>query len=251
MRKECSAIKKAKTIAIVMLLCFLLSGCSCKVIYTAEGMTIYLLEQEQGKEAYADMSIFPIKMPEGVKESLTAGEPLREYEVQLSDGTYTGFLEAENAKPCRYPWLYKSISEIADVLHMDILVSDMTIYPESNRNILLVYSDRERTVSIRGVRPKLERDYKISDMYIYLCFGPQTDHVRYSLREITEEVQYEAYEIAGGEKAHLLYDLAVKKAVIIVRKEGAYYEWELEGITDLDDLYEFADSIQWVKSSDG
>lgn len=32
--------------------------------------------------------------------------------------------------------------------------------------------------------------------------------------------------------------------------DGAFYEWNLAGVNDMDDLYDFADSIHWVTSSD-
>lgn len=46
-----------------------------------------------------------------------------------------------------------------------------------------------------------------------------------------------------------MYDLSKKKGAVFVRMDGAFYVWELGGIKVLDDLYEFADSIHWVKSA--
>lgn len=245
-------MKRVRSVVIALVLISFLSGCAYKVIYSGEGMTVYLLDQDQGKEAYTEMSISPIKMSEELKESLTVNEPLKEYEVQLSNGEYFGFTGSESVDPHYYPLVYGSLNDIVDSLHLDLLVSDLAVYPKSDKNFLLLYDGdaRERNISILGVCPELEKNYQISGVHIYLYFGSVTGHVRPTLREITEEIQYETYEVAGGEQAHFLYDLTVGKAEIFVRKEGAYYEWELEGITNLDDLYEFADSIHWVKSSD-
>ncbi len=109
------------------------------------------------------------------------------------------------------------IDDIADTLYMDILASDLAIYPESNHNFVLMYDSHARA--------------------------------RYSLRDITDEADHVTYEIAEGEQAHLLYDMSKKKGAVFVRLDGAFYVWELEGIKELGDLYEFADSIHWVKSS--
>lgn len=183
-------------------------------------MTVYLLNQDQEKELYTEISVSPV-----------------------------GFSVSENLESHCYPWVYGSMADIADSLHQDLLVSDLAVYPESDKNFLLLYDDdaKERNISIRGVCPELGKNYRISGMYIYLYFGSATGRVRPTLREITEEAKHETYEIAGGEQAHFLYDLTVGKAEIFVRKEGAYYEWQLDGIESLDDLYEFADSIYWIK----
>lgn len=245
-------MKRAGIIVIALLLISCLSGCSQKAIYSAEGLTIYRVETEEGKELYADMSIFPAQPSEATKKSLTAGEPIIAGTVTLSDGDSYGYQGMENEEPKAYLYTYESPGDIADALCLDILASDMAIYPESDQNFVLIYDNaaRSRTVSIHGVDPKLGKDYSISYMNIYLCFGPQTDRARYSLRNITDEADYVTYEIAEGEQAYLLYDLSKKTGAVFVRMDGAFYVWELEEIKNLDDLYEFADSIHWVKSSD-
>lgn len=244
-------MKKGLLYVMILFLLLCLSGCSQKAIYSAEGLTIYRLETEEGKELYANMSIFPIQLSEDTKESLTAGEPVTEYTVTLSDGGSYGFQGMENEEPQIYGYTCGSPGDIADTLYMDILASDLAIYPESNHNFVLMYDShaRARTVSIHGAAPKLEKDYSISYMNIYICFGPATDRARYSLRGITDEADHVTYEIAEGEQAHLLYDMSKKKGAVFVRLDGAFYVWELEGIKELGHLYEFADSIHWVKSS--
>lgn len=240
-------MKKVRMILMALFLIFSLSGCSWKDIYSAEGISIYRAETEEGKELYAEMSIVPIPMPEEAKEFLTASEPVAEYEVQLSDGTSYGYHGMENEETQVYAYTYGSLGEIADSLHLKLLASDMVIYPESDKNFLLLYNTAgNRTVSIQGVKAKLEKDYQITYMDIYMCFGPQTDRTRYSLQNISDEAEHVIYEIAEGEEAHLLYDLSVGTGTVFVRMDGAFYVWELEGIRSLEDLYEFADSIHWV-----
>lgn len=245
-------MKRTGIVAMLLLLISCLSGCSWKDIYSAEGISIYRVETEQGKELYADMSIYPAKLSDDTKESLTTSEPIVEYEVELSDGISYGYQGMENEKPHAYAYTYATLSDIADSHQLDLLASDIAIYPEGNQNFMLLYDNgsRTRTVSIWGVNPRLEKDYQVSYMHIYLCFGPETDRARYSLQDITDEANYVTYEISNGEQAHLMYDLSIGKGVIFVRMDGAFYVWELEGIKNLDDLYEFADSIHWIKRSE-
>lgn len=241
-------MKKAKFAAAALFLFLALSGCAYKEIYSAEGMSVYLIKGDQGKELYTEVSVYPVGISEELRASLTANESLGEYEVQLSNGEYFGFSVAENLESHYHPWVYGTLSDIADSLNMDLLVSDLAVYPQSDRNFLLLYDDdaRERNISILGVCPELEKNYQISGVNTYLYFGSGTGHVRPTLREVTKEAKHETYEVAGGEQAHLLYDLTVGKAEIFVRRQGAYYAWELEGIESLDDLYEFADSLHWI-----
>ena len=79
-----------------LFLIFCLPGCSQKAIYSAEGLTIYRVETEEGKELYADMSIFPAQLPKATKESLMAGEPHTADTVTLSDGDSYGYQGMEN-----------------------------------------------------------------------------------------------------------------------------------------------------------
>lgn len=245
-------MKRAGIVIMTLLLMSGLSGCSQKTVYSDEGLTIYQVETDQGKELYADMSISPAELSDDTYESLTASEPVVEYEVELSDGSVYGHQGMENEEAHAYAYTYGTLSDISASHHLDLLTSDMTIYPESNRNFILIYDNNSRTrnVSIFGVKPEIEKDYQISYMQIYLCYGPETDRARYSLQNITEEACQETYEIIDGEQAHLMYDLSVGKGVIFVRMEGAFYVWGLEGIEKQDDLYEFADSICWIEDVD-
>ena len=243
-------MKKAKIILATLFVTFSLSGCAWQDIYSAKGISIYRAETESGKEIYAEMSILPAQLAEEAEEYLTASEPFSEYEVQLSDGTSYGYQGMENEEPQVYAYTYGTLEEISEVLHVDLLASDMMIYPVSDKNFLLLYNTvGNRTVSIQGVKAKLEKDYEVTYMDIYLCFGPETDRTRYSLQNITDEADHVIYEIAEGEEAHLLYDLSVKKGAVLVRMDGAFYVWELKGIKKLEELYEFADSIHWVNTS--
>ena len=243
-------MKRARIILTTLFLTFSLSGCSWQDIYSAEGISIYRVETESGKEIYAEMSILPVQLQEETEEYLTASEPITEYEVQLSDGISYGYYGMENEEPQAYAYTFGSLEEISDALSLDLLASNLLIYPESDKNFFLLYNTAgNRTVSIQGVKAKLEKDYQITYMDIYLCFGPETDHARYSLQNITDEADHMLYEVAGGEEAYLLYDLSVEKGTVFVRMDGAFYVWELKGIKDLEDLYEFADSIQWIKKA--
>lgn len=243
-------MKRAVQIFImIMLLTSCLTGCSQKAIHSTEGLTIYRVETEQGKELYADMSIYPSKLSDDTKKSLTSSEPFVKYEVELSDGLSYGYQGMENEDAHTYAYTYGTLDDISDSHHLNLLATDMAIYPEGNRNFILIYDNNSRTrnVSIWGVKPKLEKDYQVSYMNIYLCFGPETDRARYSLQNITDEANYETYEIVNGDQAYLMYDLSIGKGVIFVRQEGAFYVWELEGIESRDDLYEFANSIHWIE----
>lgn len=243
-------MKKLGIVLIILFLISCLSGCSQKAIYSSEGLTIYRVETDQGQELYADMSIYPAKLSDDTKEFLTSGEPFVEYEVELSDGSFYGYQGMENEEAHAYAYTYGTLSDIADSHHLNLLATEMATYPEGDRNFILIYDNNSRTrnVSIWGVKPKLEKNYQISYMNIYLCFGPETDRARYSLQNITDEANYETYKFVNGEQAHLMYDLSIGKGVVFVRMEGAFYVWELEGIDSQDDLYEFADSIHWIKN---
>lgn len=235
---------------IVILLCFsiTLSGCSSsKRVYSSSFLTIDFIDQDGEKELYAQMSISPVEISEEVKAALTAVDPVTEYKIELSDGESHGYYGMEHTDPHLYPWVYESVGEIAEVLHRDLLTSEMALYPENEKNFLLVYNANGPTISIDGVIPKLEKNYKILHTNSYLCLF-KTDRARCSLRNITDEAKHELYEIDSRTEAHLLYDLTVGKATIFVQVEGAYYVWELEGITTLDDLHEFADSLYWEKA---
>lgn len=118
-------------------------------------------------------------------------------------------------------------------------------YPESDKNILLVYSKspHSQKISIDSAIPELEKDYSITNMHIFMCFGSARGSTSYELGHITKEAKHEIYQIQGDEKAHLLYDLSVKQGIIFTQMDGAYYMWELQGIKKVEDLYEFADSL--------
>lgn len=242
-------MKKINIIVTILLLIFLMTGCSSKKIYSNEGMDVYILDKEQEKELYVDTRVSAIQMSEDAREILTEGDPLSEYHVQLSDGRSVEFIGAENAEPSRYACLYQSMSDMATALHMNILACSMAIYPESDRNLLLLYNSREATATVSSAHPSIGKNYQISDMKIYLCFGTD-DHYRSTLSGITDEINHEIYQLNIGEEAHLLYDLSVGKAMVIVRTTGAYYAWKLENVSSEADLYEFADSLCWIESSD-
>lgn len=258
-------MKRTKIVIMTLFLIFCLSGCSettpeemfagmetvhqdegMEVIYSTEGMAIYRVETEYGKELWADMSIVPAQLSEDAKEFLVTGESASTYGVPVFKGTeYQGM---ENV----YVYTYGALSDIADSLHLDILASDLSVYPESEKNFTLKYTDdtQNRTISIEEAYPKFDKDYYISYMNIYLCFGPEKDRGRCSLENITDEADYIKYEIAEGEQAYILYDLSLENATVFVWMDGAFYEWNLAGVNDMDDLYDFADSIHWVTSSD-
>ncbi len=255
-------MKKTGIIVMTLFLIFGLSGCSettpeetfagmetihqdegMEAIYSTDGMAIYRVETEYGKELWADMSIAPAQLSGDAKEFLITGESASTYGVPVFEGTeYQGM---ENV----YVYTYGALDDIAADLHLDILASDMSTYPESDRNFTLKYDDdtENQVISIEENYHKFEKDYYISYMNIYLCFGSEKGRGRCSLENITDEADYVTYEIAEGEQAYILYDLSVGKATVFVRVDGAFYEWNLERIKDLDDLYDFADSIHWIK----
>lgn len=227
-------MKRTKIVIMTLFLIFCLSGCSettpeemfagmetvhqdegMEVIYSTEGMAIYRVETEYGKELWADMSIVPAQLSEDAKEFLVTGESASTYGVPVFKGTeYQGM---ENV----YVYTYGALSDIADSLHLDILASDLSVYPESEKNFTLKYTDdtQNRTISIEEAYPKFDKDYYISYMNIYLCFGPEKDRGRCSLENITDEADYIKYEIAEGEQAYILYDLSLENATVFVWME--------------------------------
>ncbi len=257
-------MKRTKIVIMTLFLIFCLSGCSettpeemfagmetvhqdegMEVIYSTEGMAIYRVETEYGKELWADMSIVPAQLSEDAKEFLVTGESASTYGVPVFKGTeYQGM---ENV----YVYTYGALSDIADSLHLDILASDMSTYPENDMNFILKYDGTgNQTISIEENYHNFGKDYYISYMNIYLCFGTEQGRGRCSLENITDEADYIKYEIAEGEQAYILYDLSLENATVFVWMDGAFYEWNLAGVNDMDDLYDFADSIHWVTSSD-
>lgn len=240
---------KRASIAVTALLVLGLSGCS--VIHSAEGITIYQMETEQGEEFYADVSITPGRLSDDTKRSLAVGEPLSEYEVELSNGTFYGFQSSENLEPKNYAYTYGTLTEIAEAHHLDLLASKFAVYPEGEKNLIVIYdSSSSQTVSIMGVDPEIGKDYWIETMDIYFSCGGHTDHSRFTLTGITDEADYVTYEICDGEEAHIMYDLSIGKGIVFVRTDGAVYRWELEGVGSMDDFYEFADSIDWIKGAE-
>lgn len=178
---------------------------------------------------------------------LTIEEPVSEYSVQLSDGKVYSHQNQGVVLPETNAWIhtYGSLQDIAESLQLNIVSSDLANYPESDNNLLLVYSKSpsSQRISIQSIIPKMETDYSITDMDSYLCFGSAEDIATHVFTHITKEAKHKVYKIHGGEKAHLLYDLSTEQGVIFVRMDGAYYMWELQGIKKIEDLYEFADSL--------
>ncbi len=225
-----------------------LFGCSRKEVYSAEEMTIYRMETEtEGKQFYVEMTVPPVQMSEETKEFLLSVNPVTDYTIQLSDGTHYGYHGMEGDDPFLYPHYFGSLDEMADSLCLDILTSDMAEYPESDKNFLAGYDTHSGTIRVMGVIPDIGKNYYILHREICLCFEPYV--IRYSFYQITDEAEHEIYEIVGGEQAHLFYDLSKKKGTVLIRLDGAYYMWELAGIKTVDDLYEFADSLYWMKGS--
>lgn len=217
------------------------------ITYAQDGIVIYSWEQEKENTFCANILIPPDEISKEAESILTAGEPVSEYSIQLSDGmTYSHqnqgtFVEGTDA------WVhtYGSLQDIAEILSLDMLTSNLVNYPVSDNNLLLAYSKNSdfQRISIQSAMPKLEKGYSITDMNIYMCFGSDESSASFVFNHLTKEAEHEIYKIQGGEEAHILYDLSVKQGIIIVRMDGAYYMWELQGIKKVEDLYEFADSL--------
>lgn len=217
------------------------------IVYAQEGILISHFEQGQSNSFYTYMDISPVEMSKEREKILTTGEPVSEYSVQLSDGKVYSHQNQGVVLPETNAWIhtYGALQDIAESLQLNILASDLANYPESANNLLLVYSKSPsaQRISIQSIIPKMEKDYSITDMESYLCFGSAEGIFTHVFTHITEEAKHKVYNIHGGEKAHLLYDLSTEQGVIFVRMDGAYYMWELQGIKKIEDLYEFADSL--------
>ena len=105
------------------------------------------------------------------------------------------------------------------LIQLNIISSDLANYPESDNNLLLVYSKSPSTqrISIQSIIPKMEKNYYITDMNIYLCLGSAEGSATYVFEPITKEAKHKVYKIHGGEKAHLLYDLSIEQGIVFVR----------------------------------
>nr|WP_317362727.1 hypothetical protein [uncultured Blautia sp.] len=217
------------------------------IVYAKDGILISHFEQGQSNSFYTYIDISPVEMSKESEKILTIGEPVSEYSVQLSDGKVYSHQNQGVVLPETNAWIhtYGSLQDIAESLQLNIVSSDLANYPESDNNLLLVYSKSpsSQRISIQSIIPKMEKNYSITDMDSYLCFGSAEDIATHVFTHITKEAKHKVYKIHGGEKAHLLYDLSTEQGVIFVRMDGAYYMWELQGIKKIEDLYEFADSL--------
>lgn len=217
------------------------------IVYAQDGILISHWERGQSNSFYTYIDISPVEMSKESEKILTIGEPVSEYSVQLSDGKVYSHQDQGVVLPETNAWIhtYGSLQDIADSLQLNIVSSDLANYPESDNNLLLVYSKSpsSQRISIQSIIPKMEKDYSITDMDSYLCFGSAEGIATHVFTHITKEAKHKVYKIHGGEKAHLLYDLSTEQGVIFVRMDGAYYMWELQGIKKIEDLYEFADSL--------
>lgn len=217
------------------------------IVYAKDGILISHFEQGQSNSFYTYIDISPVEMSKESEKILTIGEPISEYSVQLSDGMVYSHQDQGVVFSETNAWIhtYGSLQDIAESLQLNIVSSDLVNYPESDNNLLLIYSkgSSSQRISIQSIIPKMEKDYSITDMNSYLCFGSEEVIATHVFTHITKETKHEVYKIQGGEKAHLLYDLSTEQGVIFVRMDGAYYIWELQGIKKIEDLYEFADSL--------
>lgn len=217
------------------------------IVYSQDGILISHWEKGQSNSFYTYIVIPPVEMSKESEKILTTGEPVSEYSVQLSDGNIYSHQNQGDVFSETDAWIhtYGSLQDIADSLQLNIIASDLANYPESDNNLLLVYSKSPSTqrISIQSIIPKMEKNYYITDMNIYLCLGSAEGSATYVFEPITKEAKHKVYKIHGGEKAHLLYDLSIEQGIVFVRMDGAYYMWELQGIKKIEDLYEFADSL--------
>lgn len=217
------------------------------IVYSQDGILISHWEKGQSNSFYTYIVIPPVEMSKESEKILTTGEPVSEYFVQLSDGNIYSHQNQGDVFSETDAWIhtYGSLQDIADSLQLNIIASDLANYPESDNNLLLVYSKSPSTqrISIQSIIPKMEKNYYITDMNIYLCLGSAEGSATYVFEPITKEAKHKVYKIHGGEKAHLLYDLSIAQGIVFVRMDGAYYMWELQGIKKIEDLYEFADSL--------
>lgn len=217
------------------------------IVYAQDGILVSHWEKGQSNSFYTYIVIPPVEMSKESEKILTTGEPVSEYSVQLSDGNIYSHQNQGDVFSETDAWIhtYGSLQDIADSLQLNIIASDLANYPESDNNLLLVYSKTPsaQRISIQSIIPKMEKGYSITDMDSYLCFGSAEVIATHVFTHITKEAKHEVYKIQGGEKAYLLYDLSTEQGVIFVRVDGAYYMWELQGIKKIEDLYEFADSL--------
>ena len=217
------------------------------IVYSQDGILISHWEKGQSNSFYTYIVIPPVEMSKESEKILTTGEPVSEYSDQLSDGNIYSHQNQGDVFSETDAWIhtYGSLQDIADSLQLNIIASDLANYPERDNNLLLVYSKSPSTqrISIQSIIPKMEKNYYITDMNIYLCLGSAEGSATYVFEPITKEAKHKVYKIHGGEKAHLLYDLSIEQGIVFVRMDGAYYMWELQGIKKIEDLYEFADSL--------
>lgn len=112
------------------------------IVYAKDGILISHFEQGQSNSFYTYIDISPVEMSKESEKILTIGEPVSEYSVQLSDGKVYSHQNQGVVLPETNAWIhtYGSLQDIAESLQLNIVSSDLANYPESDNNLLLVYS---------------------------------------------------------------------------------------------------------------
>ena len=231
--------------ALLGITALLLCGCSEKNLYKDENMTAVVLDNGDGTgDLSVRFAVLPEEFPEKTKTAVTAGNPVREYEIRLSDGTvYTYSDETADAGGGVCVQVYASREEIEENLGIDLLSGKAAAYPAKENNYVLYFSPAEESISIESAWAKLSNQVSVQER-IYMNFSGKDSQYLTGLPAVSENVKYEICELPDGQNAVVFADEATGQACVCVSEGGIVYHWSLMGQPIMETAKQFADTLE-------
>lgn len=226
--------------------CVLLTGgCSIQKVYEDERMNAVITESEDGISSLSVyIQVSSEELPGKAKAAVETGERVKEYEVQLSDGTYYGYSDGTaDGSGGVYPHVFSSADEIREFLGMNLLTGE-TDYLEGEDNFVLFYDPLEPSISITSASADLADGITVR-WDAYLNFSGKNSQSVPGISGVSEEVRREEYTAPGGQRADIFFDGVSGQACVCVLEPGILYKWYLDGKSgemEIQDVKTFIDS---------
>lgn len=229
---------------LMLAVCGVIAGCSAQRVYQDQQTTAELVKTEQGGyELQLYIQVPPEKPSRDLEEALTQPEPVREYEIRLSDGTYYTYSDgtADGAGGV-CPQVFSLPSELEETIGKKILYSEEILYPEQENNLLLLYDPVQSDVTVTSAKMELSDGTSVCGE-AFMNLGEKNSRYHCLVQGVSEELCREEYPVPGGGTADVYLDDRNGTACICLVNGGCVTCWKLEGELNLQKVRGFVDSL--------
>lgn len=239
-------MKKKKRIisGLILSSLFMLAGCSSKEVYSDDNIIAQFETNDDRLDLDIRFRISSTTAPEISEQTLSTFEPVHEYEVQLSDGTFYGYQDATlNKAGGIYVKTYSMLSEIEKDLNTDIISSSMVRYPEEGIHFSLHY-DPVNSISIHSASAKTDSFDVLGETILQIEFEGTYDYTTRVMMDISENIRHEELQTKTGDRVDVFVDETKGKAGVYLLSAGYIYSWQLDGIQSFADVKNFVNSLE-------